>query len=99
MNAIFLELSNRAIGLMPDPGYTEATNQAILNLRSPDFFQWYLVPIFVLVFYVYFNEVERKNWNVIMAGSPSGVLSGSSKSSTRSSSMSTGHRLFGRSPA
>jgi len=54
--------------LTQGPFYTDATNQAIALLRDPHHFQWYLVPIFVAVFYVYFTEIERKNWNVVVAG-------------------------------
>ncbi len=68
MNSILLGAGSRAIGLMPDPTYTDATNLAIANLRSLDLFQWYLVPIYLLVFYIYFTEIEKKNWNVLMAG-------------------------------
>jgi hypothetical protein len=68
MHSIFAGPMARAIALMPDPSYTDATNLAIENLRSLDFFQWYLVPIYLLVFYIYFNEIEKKNWNVIFAG-------------------------------
>ena len=48
--------------------YTEATLQALANLRDPGFFSWYLIPILVFVFYIYFTEIERKNWNVLYAG-------------------------------
>jgi hypothetical protein len=68
MNSIFMGPAARAIALLPDPTYSDATNLAIANLRSLDFFQWYLVPIYLLVFYIYFNEIEKKNWNVVLAG-------------------------------
>ncbi len=48
--------------------YTEAAEQALRNLRSTANFQWFLIPLLAFCFYVYFVEVERKNWNVIMAG-------------------------------
>ncbi|MBN1119509.1 MAG: hypothetical protein JXJ17_00400 [Anaerolineae bacterium] len=47
---------------------TEATLQALANLRSPDNFQWYIIPIFAIVIYIYFNEIEKKNWDVVFAG-------------------------------
>ncbi|MDP8257698.1 MAG: hypothetical protein P9M14_18280 [Candidatus Alcyoniella australis] len=50
------------------PDFTNATLQALANLRSPLYFQWYLVPILVMVFYIYFNEISRKNYNVVLAG-------------------------------
>ena len=48
--------------------FTEATVQAMANLREPGFFSWYVIPILVLVFYIYFTEIEKKNWNVLFAG-------------------------------
>jgi hypothetical protein len=47
---------------------TEASLQALANLRSPDNFQWYIIPIFAIVIYIYFNEIEKKNWDVVFAG-------------------------------
>jgi len=47
---------------------TEATQLALASLRSPDNFQWYLIPMLAFVIYVYFAEIERKNWNVVLAG-------------------------------
>ena len=37
-------------------------------LRDPGHFQWYLIPLLAFVIYVYFVEVERRNWNVVLAG-------------------------------
>ena len=48
--------------------YTQAAQEALRNLRSTSHFGWYLIPLLAFVFYVYFAEVERKNWNVVMAG-------------------------------
>jgi hypothetical protein len=48
--------------------YTEATSQALSILRDPGYFQWYLIPFLAFIFYVYFAEIERKNWNVVLAG-------------------------------
>lgn len=47
---------------------TEASRQALAILRDPGQFQWYVVPIFVIVLYIYANEMERKNWSVVLAG-------------------------------
>jgi hypothetical protein len=47
---------------------TEASRLALENLRSPDHFQWYLIPLLAFVIYVYFNEIERRNWNAVLAG-------------------------------
>lgn len=56
------------VGLARDPGYTNATNQAIELLRDPHHFQWYLVPLFVVIFYLYFTEIEKRRFNVVLAG-------------------------------
>ncbi len=47
---------------------TEASKQALEILRDASQFQWYVVPIFVIVVYIYAVEVERRNWSVFMAG-------------------------------
>jgi hypothetical protein len=68
MNSFLMGPAARFLALVPDPSYTDATNLAIANLRSTDFFQWYIIPIYLLVFYIYFNEIEKKSWNIVMAG-------------------------------
>ena len=47
---------------------TEASEQALKILRDESLFQWYLIPLFALVVYVYAVEVERKNWSAVFAG-------------------------------
>lgn len=47
---------------------TEASVEAMHNLRSVADFQWYLVPILAFVVYVYVVEAERKRWDIVMAG-------------------------------
>ena len=37
-------------------------------LRDPGYFVWYVIPIFVIVIYIYAVEIERRNWNVLFAG-------------------------------
>ena len=46
----------------------ELTQQALSILRSPDHFQWYVIPLLALVIYVYTNEISKKNWKGIAAG-------------------------------
>ncbi|MHB8139083.1 MAG: hypothetical protein ACYDGO_11955 [Smithellaceae bacterium] len=46
----------------------ELTQQALNILRSPDNFQWYVIPLLALVMYVYTNEISNKNWRGIAAG-------------------------------
>ena len=47
---------------------TEAARQALAILRDPSQFQWYVIPLFAFVVYVYFTEIERRAWNVVFAG-------------------------------
>jgi hypothetical protein len=37
-------------------------------LRDPDNLKWYVVTLLVLVLYVYAVEVERRRWDVVLAG-------------------------------
>jgi len=46
----------------------QATEAALRLLRSGDPFQWYVITLLALVFYVYFREMKNKNWNSIAAG-------------------------------
>lgn len=46
----------------------EATRKALSILRSGENFQWYVIPLIAFVFYVYHEEISRKNWNAIAAG-------------------------------
>ncbi len=47
---------------------TESAMQAMHVLRDAGQFQWYVIPLFALVTYVYAVEVERRNWNLVFAG-------------------------------
>jgi hypothetical protein len=47
---------------------TEFAQQAQAILRDGSQFQWYIIPLFALVVYVYAVEIERKNWNLVCAG-------------------------------
>ncbi|HKM02231.1 MAG TPA: hypothetical protein VJ083_09295, partial [Sedimentibacter sp.] len=46
----------------------EATTKALKMLRSGENFQWYFIPLFAFVVYIYVTEIERKNWKGIAAG-------------------------------
>ncbi|MFO7570166.1 MAG: hypothetical protein R6W75_10255 [Smithellaceae bacterium] len=46
----------------------ELTQQALSILRSPDPFQWYVIPLLALVIYVYTNEISKRNWRGVAAG-------------------------------
>jgi len=47
---------------------TRSAEAAQAILRDPAQFQWYVIPLLAVVFYVYTAEVERRNWNVVLAG-------------------------------
>lgn len=47
---------------------TEAASQAVSILRDGSQFQWTIIPSLAFVLYIYANEIERKNWNVVFAG-------------------------------
>jgi len=47
---------------------TEFAQQALEILRDGSMFKWYVIPLLAIVFYIYVNEVEKRNWNVIFAG-------------------------------
>ena len=47
---------------------TEAAEKALEILRDGNQFQWYVIPLFAFTVYVYTVEIERKNWNLLMAG-------------------------------
>lgn len=46
----------------------EATQQALNILRSGSTFQWYVIPLLVIVIYIYANEIEKGNYRVIAGG-------------------------------
>jgi hypothetical protein len=46
----------------------ESAQQALAILRDPNQFQWYVIPLFALVVYVYAVEIERQRWDFILAG-------------------------------
>jgi hypothetical protein len=48
----------------PSPSAAEA----LRILRDGSQFQWYVIPLFALIVYVYANEIERKNWSLVFAG-------------------------------
>ena len=48
--------------------HPEATQQALGILRSGDPFQWYVIPLLVIVLYIYATEYERGNYRTIAAG-------------------------------
>jgi hypothetical protein len=47
---------------------TEASQSALEILRDTHQFQWYVIPIFVIVVYIYASEVYRREWSIVLAG-------------------------------
>ncbi|HQO66193.1 MAG TPA: hypothetical protein PLI66_05615, partial [Spirochaetales bacterium] len=48
--------------------HPELTDHALAILRNPATFQWYFIPILAFVAYVYFNEIQKKNWRGVASG-------------------------------
>ena len=46
----------------------ELTEKAMSILRKGDNFHWIVIPMLAAVVYIYFNAIERKQWNRIAAG-------------------------------
>jgi hypothetical protein len=47
---------------------THSARQAQAILRDPSHFQWYVIPLLLIVLYIYAVEVERKNWSIFFGG-------------------------------
>ncbi len=47
---------------------TESALAALKHLRDGSTFQWYIIPLFAFVVYVYAVEIEKKNWSLVFAG-------------------------------
>jgi hypothetical protein len=47
---------------------TEYAQQALSNLRDTSGFQWYVIPLLVIVLYIYHDQISRKNYSVVFAG-------------------------------
>ena len=51
---------------------TEASKQALQNLRVLSTIQWYVIPLLAIVFYIYTNEIKKAkksgDWNAFFAG-------------------------------
>ena len=46
--------------------YSEAYQAARAVLRSTANMQWYVVPLIVILFWAYSNEIKKKNWNRVL---------------------------------
>lgn len=65
-------------------------------LRDSSQFKWYTVTLLVLVMYVYAVEVERRRWDIVLAGLAFSLRTGSTRSATPSSRTSVTARRCGR---
>ena len=46
----------------------ELTQKALEILRNGSMFQWYVIPLLLVPFYIYYNEISKKNWPCVAAG-------------------------------
>lgn len=46
---------------------TESALQAQTLLRDSSQFSWHIIPMFLVVLYVYFMEIDKGNWNRVLA--------------------------------
>ncbi|MCF7801489.1 MAG: hypothetical protein K9N34_05665 [Candidatus Marinimicrobia bacterium] len=47
---------------------TESAAAAMSILRDGSQFQWYVIPLFAFVVYVYANVIEKRDWGLVLAG-------------------------------
>ena len=51
---------------------TSASLEALSNLRRFDNYEWYIIPILVIIMYIWVVEIQKaqetKNWNIVFAG-------------------------------
>ena len=47
---------------------TESASTALSILRDGSTFQWYVIPFIAFIFYVYTVEVQKMDWNLVLAG-------------------------------
>ena len=47
---------------------TESASTALSILRDGSTFQWYVIPFLAFIFYVYTVEVQKMDWNLVLAG-------------------------------
>jgi uncharacterized membrane protein len=56
------------MGLGLAPAVTHFTRDAEHLLRDSSHFKWYTVTLLILVAYVYSVEIERRRWDIVLAG-------------------------------
>jgi len=55
-------------GINMNLNHPELTQQALGILRKGSVFQWYFIPLFAFVVYIYFSEIEKRNWKAVASG-------------------------------
>ncbi len=48
--------------------YTPTSQIIAQNIRNTEHLNWYVIPLLAFVLYVYAEEIQKKNWNLIFAG-------------------------------
>lgn len=61
-SVILIQLTKRKMRM------SQNSLQALSILRDPSQFKWYVIPLFLIVIYVYMVEIEKKNWKAVFAG-------------------------------
>lgn len=46
----------------------ESATRALTHLRDPALFKWYVIPLLLLVLYVYAEQVRARRWPVVLGG-------------------------------
>jgi hypothetical protein len=47
---------------------TESAQQALAILRDGSQFQWYVIPLLALLFYIYAAEIQKRSWSIVFGG-------------------------------
>lgn len=63
------ELSAAAQSIVKDPStFSDYSLQAMAILRDSSQFQWYIIPVLLLVIYAYTIQMNKKNYGAVLAG-------------------------------
>lgn len=46
----------------------ESAARALAILRDPTHFKWYIIPVLLMVLYVYAQQVQARRWSVVLGG-------------------------------
>ncbi len=63
------EFSSQALSIIKDQStMSDYSLQALSILRDPATFKWYIIPLLLVVLYVYQVQISKNNWNVVLGG-------------------------------